>query len=90
MLNYFEEIITRKKFEGYGNRTETQEIINSRGKKRNQFSQIDFQTGSLASDLHCTFFFSAKIWIDLGEVPILFYQANFIFLYFHSILSHRI
>jgi hypothetical protein len=43
MLNYFEKIITRKKLDRYGNRMETQEIINSRGKNQNQFSKIDLQ-----------------------------------------------
>jgi hypothetical protein len=61
MLNYFEEIITRKKFDRYGNRMETQEIMNSRGKNQNQFSQIDFQGGSFGSNLHYRLSLSAKI-----------------------------
>jgi len=46
ILNYFEEIITRKKFYRYGNRMETQEMINSRREKQNQFSWINFQGDS--------------------------------------------
>jgi hypothetical protein len=33
MLNYFKEIITRKKFDRYGNRMETQEIISLKRQK---------------------------------------------------------